>query len=261
MTSDTKVGLLLGLVFIVVIAFLMNGLPELLSRNSSSAVTRTTNTGTRALRLDAHADDAVRKVNEEMMDLPFPPRRVNMEENRQKDRRFAAHGKTSDPKYSKPSNNNRSDSQVRVYTVRDGDNLAKIAKNVFGEDVGNKYATIEKIFEVNRDILSSPDEVSVGQKLRMPSLLTPDETVAQYNPESTGMLDKVKGAFNNMVNRPSTREQAKVYVVKDGDSLWKIADEMLFDGSRFVDILKLNRNIIPDGESLSIGMQLNLPKR
>ncbi|MCK5175783.1 MAG: LysM peptidoglycan-binding domain-containing protein, partial [Planctomycetes bacterium] len=128
-------------------------------------------------------------------------------------------------------------------------------------DVGNKHATIEKIFELNRDILSSPDEVSVGQKLRMPSLLTPDETVAQYNPESTGMLDKVKGAFNNMVNRPSTREQAKVYVVKDGDSLWKIADEMLFDGSRFVDILKLNRNIIPDGESLSIGMQLNLPKR
>lgn len=265
MTSDAKVGFLLGLVFIVVIAFLMNGLPELLNRETSDKVTTTTGTGTRGpLRLDAQADNAVQRVREEMMDLPFPPRRFNMEENQQKDRRFAVSGKTEAdsriPKNFKPSEMKRQNSKVRVYTVKDGDNLAKIAKKIFGDDVGNKYATIQKIFEANKDIMNTPDQIAVGQKLRIPSLQSPDKTVALQSLQSTGMFDKVKGALSNIVNRPSTKKQAKIYVVKEGDSLWKIAEKALSDGSRFVDIQKLNRNIIPDGERLSIGMRLKLPK-
>ena len=39
MTSDAKVGLLLGLVFIFIIAFLINGLPRFRSENNSELTT------------------------------------------------------------------------------------------------------------------------------------------------------------------------------------------------------------------------------
>lgn len=262
MTSDTKVGLLLGLVFIVVIAFLMNGLPELLGGNSSSVVLRTTETGGGdALRLDGYANEAVRKVNEEMMGLHFPRRRIDMEENRRNDRRFATGGQTGGDgrigEHFTPSGKNRNNPKVRVYTVKDGDNLAKIAKKVFGEELGNKNAMVKKIFEANRNSLSTPDNIMVGQKLLIPSPEPVDAKVVQKDLESTGMFDKVK----NMINRPSAKkEPAKLYVVKDGDSLWTIAEKILSDGKRFTDIAKLNRNLIPDGESLSVGMRLKLPQ-
>lgn len=265
MTSDAKVGLLLGLVFIVVIAFLMNGLPTLLSRETAHEATTTTRTANRGvLRLDAQAQNAIQRVRDEMVDLPFPPRRFNMEENRQRDRRFAATGKTVTnsriPKNFKPSKKNQQNSKVRTYTVKDGDNLAKIAKNVFGDDLGNKYATIQKIFDANKDTMNTPDQLSVGQKLRIPSLHSQDKTLAARSMESTGMFDKIKGSFSNLVKSKPAKKQAKVYVVKDGDSLWKIAEKLFSDGNRFVDIAKLNRNLISDGETLSIGMKLKLPK-
>ena len=257
MTSDAKVGLLLGLVFIVIIAFLMNGLPGLLNRNPSSGLIRTTAAGTSdTLRLDGQASDAVRRVRREMIDLPFPPRRIDLEETRRQDPRFVVRNVTGkNDAVKKPSG-----TPVKVYTVEDGDNLATIAMKIYGKEIGNKHATITKLFEANRDLLSSPDDLSIGQKLRIPYSLTAKEVKAQDKLKSTGMFDKVKKTFNSIVKGPSTRNQPKVYIVKDDDSLWKIAEKMLSDGSRFEEILRLNGNILPDGDILTIGMRLQIPQ-
>lgn len=51
-----------------------------------------------------------------------------------------------------------------VYTVASGDTLWKISKMHFG--AGNRYP---EIFEANRDVLSNPDVIKVGQKLKLPS--------------------------------------------------------------------------------------------
>lgn len=51
----------------------------------------------------------------------------------------------------------------KIYEVVAGDNLSKIAKHFYGD--ANKYM---KIFEANKDHLSDPDKVKVGQKLRIP---------------------------------------------------------------------------------------------
>lgn len=50
-----------------------------------------------------------------------------------------------------------------VYAVKSGDTLSKIAKYVYGD--ANKYP---KIFEANKDQLSNPDLIKVGQKLKLP---------------------------------------------------------------------------------------------
>lgn len=50
-----------------------------------------------------------------------------------------------------------------VYTVKSGDTLSKIAKTYLGD--ANKYMAI---FEVNRDQLSDPNKIQVGQALKLP---------------------------------------------------------------------------------------------
>ena len=54
--------------------------------------------------------------------------------------------------------------ESKFYTVKSGDNLSKIAKEVYGD--ANKYP---KIFEANKPMLKDPDEIFPGQVLRIPA--------------------------------------------------------------------------------------------
>ncbi|MDO4426932.1 MAG: peptidoglycan-binding protein LysM [Moraxella sp.] len=54
--------------------------------------------------------------------------------------------------------------ESRFYTVKSGDTLSKIAKEMYGN--ANDY---NKIFEANRPMLSHPDKIYVGQVLRIPA--------------------------------------------------------------------------------------------
>lgn len=51
-----------------------------------------------------------------------------------------------------------------VYEVKRGDTLSAIAKKV-----SKGKLSYQKIFQANRDILDDPDEIKVGQKLKIPN--------------------------------------------------------------------------------------------
>ena len=53
--------------------------------------------------------------------------------------------------------------QGQSYTVKAGDNLSKIAKEFYGDP--NEYM---RIYYANRDQLSDPDKIKVGQQLTIP---------------------------------------------------------------------------------------------
>jgi nucleoid-associated protein YgaU len=53
---------------------------------------------------------------------------------------------------------------VKTYTVKQGDTLSAISKEFYGH--ANEY---NKIFEANRDQLSNPDHIRVGQVLKIPA--------------------------------------------------------------------------------------------
>jgi nucleoid-associated protein YgaU len=53
--------------------------------------------------------------------------------------------------------------RAQAYTVKGGDTLSKISKQFYGD--ANKYM---KIFEANKDQLSDPDKIKVGQVLQIP---------------------------------------------------------------------------------------------
>ncbi|MDZ7362760.1 MAG: LysM peptidoglycan-binding domain-containing protein [candidate division KSB1 bacterium] len=54
-----------------------------------------------------------------------------------------------------------------IYTVKPGDTLSKIAKGHFGD--ARRYM---EIFNINKDILTNPDLIKVGQKLKIPNKTT-----------------------------------------------------------------------------------------
>lgn len=54
-------------------------------------------------------------------------------------------------------------SESQFYTVKAGDTLSAIAKQVYGN--ANLY---NKIFEANKPMLKSPDKIYPGQVLRIP---------------------------------------------------------------------------------------------
>jgi nucleoid-associated protein YgaU len=49
------------------------------------------------------------------------------------------------------------------HVVRQGDTLSKIAAHYYGDST-----LYPKIFEANRDVLTDPNLIRVGQKLRIP---------------------------------------------------------------------------------------------
>ena len=57
-----------------------------------------------------------------------------------------------------------SSSEPRTHTVAAGDTLSALAKRFYGD--ASQY---NRIFDANRDQLSDPDRINVGQKLKIPT--------------------------------------------------------------------------------------------
>lgn len=53
--------------------------------------------------------------------------------------------------------------EAKVHVVEKGDTLSAIAKKYYG-----KASAYMKIFEANKDVLTDPDKIKPGQKLRIP---------------------------------------------------------------------------------------------
>lgn len=112
-----------------------------------------------------------------------------------------------------------------TYTIRAGDCLWNIAKDQLGDAM--KW---QDIFNANKDILgSNPDLIRPGTTINLPG-----QDVAAH------------GASN--------------YVVKSGDSLWQISQDLLGDGSRWNELYQANASIIGDNPRLILpGQELTIP--
>jgi len=286
MTSDAKIGLLLGLVFIFIIAFLINGLPSFLNNTNNNELTtnmvssrnnppgiaakerkaqevfnrikpvkkqplkvQLPTTGNQSIRFEmplpksTSAVERSRKTVEiKRTTAPLPPKRIITK------KRKAASVKPALPK---------------VYVVGDGDNLAVIAKKFYGSEEGNKEINIAMIFNANRRFLKSADEIYVGQKLIIPLLSASAPGKSGVSSVlASPMLEKVKSIGKRHLSSDSRRaKRGRPYVVREGDSLWRIAAEQLGGGSRYSEIARLNAGILDDEDNLVVGMRLKMPFR
>jgi len=136
-------------------------------------------------------------------------------------------------------------SPIATHKVASGETLASIAKKYYGGEEGNRIVNVDRIFNANKGVLDAKDKVVVGQKLVIPALPGSDTP-------TTTIRKPAKP-------RPTLSTGQKWYVVKEGDSLWKIASSQLGKGSRSGEIQELNGDTITNENVVAIGMRLRLP--
>lgn len=281
MTSDAKIGLLLGLVFIFLIAFIINGLPGFSKDTNNNKLStnmvsfENTPPGLAAKERKARqafgSAEPVEKTPSEFQaqtkennlrftaelskptlaatDLPEAEKVTSVQPLTAAAKDANRRVKSSEPALPK------------IYVVTNGDSLAVIARKVYGCQDGNKKINITRLFQANRGILKSPDEIYVGQRLTIPPLSDsqPNEIEKLSYPTSFEKAESIDQ--RNIATDSGQAEENRRHVVQEGDSLWQIAAEQLGDGTRYHEIAELNAGILEDEDNLVIGMCLKLPGR
>ena len=274
MTSDAKIGLLLGLVFIFIIAFLINGLPRFRSDNNNELTSTMFNSQNDGFGLGARERKVIEQ-NEPIIryrpvvqipptvepdtrfEMPLPKGPSDRKEIVKVKsvgplQSFATAKETQEPKV-----------QPKTYVVVAGDNLSLIAKKFYGDKEGNRLANIMRIFQTNRRTLKSADKIYEGQKIAIPPLPGPAADKNKIEGVlGAGMFERVKSIGKRYLSSDGSKvKRGRQYVVREGDSLWRIADKRLGDAARYAEIAKLNAGILDDEDSLSAGMRLRMPAR
>ena len=111
-----------------------------------------------------------------------------------------------------------------------------------------------EIFKTNT--LVSVEDYSITEYAGEEGEFWIDLTLMEYRTPEIKKVDVSNDkAFAEKIR--TSKENKKTYVVKNGDSLWKIARKELNDGSRYNEIAKLNGIDNPD--VISVGKTLLLP--
>ncbi|MHC4618071.1 MAG: LysM peptidoglycan-binding domain-containing protein [Planctomycetota bacterium] len=289
MTSDAKVGLLLGLVFIFVIAFLINGLPRFSTgsdKNNNELTTNIVSLQNGNLGVDSEKIEIIKQATHPRQRAHYqpavtvpaaPPQEADLvepapkEDNGAESRASAAAAapvrpapavETKGPE--KPANAvARRSAFPRVYVVAEGDNLSEIAKKFYGPEEGNRIVNVNKIFEANRKFLKSPDDIKAGQAITIPSLQSHYESGSKIKKFlESSLFEPVKSiGKREVVSKKAAPKRSRQYVVKEGESLWSIAEEQLGDGHRYREIVKLNGDVLEDENVVKAGTRLRVPPR
>lgn len=295
MTADAKIGLLLGLFFIVIIAFLINGLPNFVRQNDSKPLNAaiTTSPGSELI-IDNGLADAIHRLRPQIelrqtepssevlvidpTPQPMPqqsPETAVLPQTEGSAETAAAILQAPAPKQSSPAPKQSSTVESippaprplqpvslksKTHIVQSGEHLASIAQKYYGKEEGNRRLVIQKLYEANAKTLKSPDRVQAGDKLIIPPL---DELLGSAKPSASQPSETLLNKFSTLLDRVGKDDTKKVseYVVRQGDSLWSISEQTLGDGKRYNEIIQLNKDRIKDADDVTAGMTLKIPAR
>lgn len=276
MTSDAKIGLLLGLFFIFLISFIINGLPKFSSgENGNHLTTNMVNGNNSPSVIEAKQRQIVREIsftpqteisqpplNEEPLqvsqEIRYETDLANLEPKQEK-LQIKKETIVKEVKIAKKQQKESQTNKPQLYVIQKNDNLAKIAKKFYGEQAGNKNENLTKIFEANKSRLKTMDQIYEGQKIVIPSI---EESVVQRTMQlPSSLFEKVDSIGQRHLINEKRKNQVRFYMVKEGDSLWNISEKMLGNGSRYKEIVKLNAGNLNDEDMLKIDARLKIPAK
>ena len=247
MTSDAKIGLLLGFVFIFIIAFAINGLPRF--RSNSNELTTNMVSLPDTLGIGGNERKAQEVFNWTEQVNQEPPEEIQTPIEEKENIRFTMQ-LPEDISVAKDTSVMETNDEVepiltesvqpiltepvepappepiteeiivvrkpepvgpaspKIYTVSEGDTLADIAKKFYGPEEGNKRANVAKIFETNRQLLKAIDEIYVGQKLLIPPLGSSEpEKNTTESSFSSILFEKVKSIGRKNPSRKTNQSK------------------------------------------------------
>jgi len=154
---------------------------------------------------------------------------------------------------------------TKSYKAQAGDTLNKIAAKLPG---GSTKATRDAIVALNPTLQKDPNKIIVGRTYLLPADL---KTVAQLpgapSPTPTPVIPDAKKADKPEIAKADPKTDAKIdakadgriYVVKPGDTLSKIAMTELGSKSHVDKIRELNKDALKNGDKITVDMKLKLP--
>ena len=138
----------------------------------------------------------------------------------------------------------------RLHQVRDGDTLSSLARHYLGSS-----KRFLEIYEANRELLSNPDLLPIGARLKIP----PAEAVAA----AAAPPARVDPPLAPISPRPApirpSAGSRRTYQVKAGDTLVAIAQRFYGDGERYGEIYDANRERLKAPADLREGLLLEIP--
>lgn len=142
----------------------------------------------------------------------------------------------------------------KYYVVKRGDSLGRIAKRELGS--ASAYKTILKL---NKK-LKSANLIYPGQKLLISagSNVVAAAPVKEKKKQVASLaLPKVKSKKAKVAEK-KTDATPSHYVVKRGDSLWKIAAKVYGNGRRYKELIKLNPKLLKNPASIKPNVKLRV---
>jgi len=130
-----------------------------------------------------------------------------------------------------------------VHKVKPNESLFKISRKYYGDE-----AKWHKIYEVNKDNMSGPNALYIGQEL-----LIPEITLAKKVPLSMGTPLKKKQ--DNETSIKTTK-----HTVVSGDTLYHLARKYYDDSTMWLKIYEANEDTIEDESFLVKGQILIIPE-
>lgn len=127
-----------------------------------------------------------------------------------------------------------------THTIAEGDSLFTLAQKYYGN--GSSW---QKIVDANKGL--KPNNLKLGMQITVPDVEASRLPKAESKSETAGAKLAKEDA------------KAKNYTVKSGDTITGIARKQLGSPSRASEVLRLNRSVIEDEDSLEVGTVLKLP--
>jgi len=144
----------------------------------------------------------------------------------------------------------------RYYKVQPNDTLIRIARKFYGRGNEDKYRLI---YEANRDVLEDESSLYVGQELLIPPLGVEGSKPA--GPRYVEMDENQLRSYFQASNQGDEALRRDTYTVKPGDTLTRIARQVLNDPSPAAvrRLFEANRDKLADPDELIVGMELEIP--
>lgn len=137
---------------------------------------------------------------------------------------------------------------MKFYTWKAGDSLRSIAERYYGD--ATKLALLRRHNEGRVD-------VQAGEKILIPVFDLESPMTAAAEPTSATPAAAVAKGVTPV--QPVKAGGPRTHVVKEGESLWKIAKQELGSGARWKEIYESNRDVLATPDALHTGLRLRIP--
>jgi len=281
MTRETRIGLVIALVFIISFGLILSELTGSSSSPREQGIRITT-------KLTRPSFPGIIKVSDssELEPIAAAPQEKDLDNEEEHPRTEAIALAAQDPEAASetdrdprlsPGGERECVVGPLTHVVRPGDTLWGIARKFYGE--GNE-ARYKEIVAANCGTLGDEYLLQVGQQLVIPGVpgavreqekptfgaerpslpVVPPPTPAPQRVEMD--LEELQRYFSSAARSGEEKRSGRIYVVREGDNLTTIARGQLHDASpeSVTRLYNANRDKIRDPDMLPVGIRLRIPK-